>query len=52
MQFLLILAATVVGWVAIVSLSLMGQPAGAAGIGAVWTATCALLAFWKPGQGA
>jgi hypothetical protein len=45
MQFLMILAATVVGWVAIVSLSLMDQPEGAVVIGAVWTATCGLLAF-------
>ncbi|TDW90520.1 hypothetical protein EV137_4340 [Kribbella pratensis] len=47
-QFLLILAATVVGWGAIIALCVLDQPDAAKAIGAVWTATCGLLALWKP----
>jgi hypothetical protein len=52
LQFLLILAVTVVGWGAIIALCVMGQPDAAKVIGAVWTTTCGLLAIWKPWAGA
>lgn len=51
LQFLLILAATVAGWGAIIALCVLGQPDAATVIGGVWTATCGLLALWKPERG-
>ena len=51
LQFLLILATTVVAWGAVVVLCVLGQPAGAAAVGAVWTTTCGLLVWWRPEQG-
>lgn len=48
LQFLLILAATAVGWGVIIVLCVLGQPDAAKTVGAVWVATCGLLALWKP----
>lgn len=49
-QFILILALTVVGWAAVIVLSVIGQADAAKVIGTLWGATCALLVFWKPEQ--
>lgn len=39
---------TMVGFAAVIVLSLSGEPGAAVVIGTLWVATCGLLAYWKP----